>query len=87
MISQAKTVLFLAVVLALLLAAIAVHPALDLVLATTPVVAIGAVFVLFAERRCHALSNPLRNLLARQVPHSSAATTEDLIAVNCAMRC
>ena len=87
MISQAKTVLFLAVVLVLLMAAIAVHPALDLVLATAPVVVIAAVFVLFAALPNHALSNSLRNLVARQVPHSSAATRNDLIAANCAMRC
>ena len=68
--------------------AIAVHPALELALATRPVaIAIAAVFLIFSVRNTHALSNPLCNLLARQVAHSSAATTENLIAANCAMRC
>jgi hypothetical protein len=87
-ISQAKTVLFIAVAIALLMMAIAIHPAIDLVLATTPVAfATASLFVIFAVTGRHRLSKALSNCFGCQMRLSKALTSEDLLSTICAMRC
>ena len=78
----------MALVLALLMVAIAIHPAIDLVLATAPVaLAIVAVFFVFAMQESLGRSKTISKSLAPQMDHSADDIPEDLIATICAMRC